>query len=174
MSGSGYLHWSNDPFEKMVIFAPDPQHTAEWIIFAVTGISICLPLIKSPFTTVMLDGFLLLMKSLSLANRSPFPSFFFGLGVTNDAAKPDCVIPIGDNGRMRVVLPTRSSLSKSMKHSSHGSSSHVNNANTGNHTLISWTMLIRFLYFRETTCQPIYVSHKIRSFYYCISLSFIT
>ncbi len=26
------------------------------------------------------------------------------------------------------------------------------NANTGNHTLISWTMLIGLLYFRETTC----------------------
>ena len=26
------------------------------------------------------------------------------------------------------------------------------NANTGNHTLISWTILIGFLYFRETTC----------------------
>ncbi len=24
MSGSGYLHRSNDPFEKMVIFPPDP------------------------------------------------------------------------------------------------------------------------------------------------------
>jgi hypothetical protein len=24
MSGSGYLHWSNDPFEKMVIWLPDP------------------------------------------------------------------------------------------------------------------------------------------------------
>jgi hypothetical protein len=24
MSGSGYLHWSNDPFEKMVIFPPGP------------------------------------------------------------------------------------------------------------------------------------------------------
>jgi hypothetical protein len=24
MSGSGYLHWSNDPFEKIVIFPPDP------------------------------------------------------------------------------------------------------------------------------------------------------
>ncbi len=23
---------------------------------------------------------------------------FVGLGVTNDAAKPDCVVPIGDNG----------------------------------------------------------------------------
>ncbi len=28
---------------------------------------------------------------------------------------------------------------------------HVKNANTGNHTLISWTILIGFLYFRETT-----------------------
>jgi hypothetical protein len=27
MSGSGYLHWSNDPFEKMVIFPPDPLQT---------------------------------------------------------------------------------------------------------------------------------------------------
>jgi hypothetical protein len=24
MSESGYLHWSNDPFEKIVIFPPDP------------------------------------------------------------------------------------------------------------------------------------------------------
>ncbi len=24
MSGSGYLHWSYDPFEKMVIFPPNP------------------------------------------------------------------------------------------------------------------------------------------------------
>ncbi len=24
MSRSGYLHWSYDPFEKMVIFRPDP------------------------------------------------------------------------------------------------------------------------------------------------------
>jgi hypothetical protein len=24
MSGSGYLHWSYDPFKKMVIFPPDP------------------------------------------------------------------------------------------------------------------------------------------------------
>ncbi len=23
---------------------------------------------------------------------------FFGLGVMNDAAKPDCILPIGDNG----------------------------------------------------------------------------
>ncbi len=45
------------------------------------------------------------------------------------------------------------------------------NANTGNHTLISWTMLIGFLYFRETTRSPRYVSHKIQTFYYCVSLS---
>jgi hypothetical protein len=24
--------------------------------------------------------------------------FFFGLGVMNDAAMPDCILPIGDNG----------------------------------------------------------------------------
>jgi hypothetical protein len=64
----------------------------------VTGISVCSPLFETPFATVVLDGFLSLMKGLSLTNRSPFLSFFFGLGVTNDAAKPDCVVPIGDNG----------------------------------------------------------------------------
>ncbi len=47
------------------------------------------------------------------------------------------------------------------------------NANTGNHTLISWTMLIGFLYFRETTCLPKYFSRNIWTFYYCISLSCI-
>jgi hypothetical protein len=25
---------------------------------------------------------------------------FFGLGVMNDAAKPDCILPIGDNGSL--------------------------------------------------------------------------
>jgi hypothetical protein len=36
------------------------------------------------------------------------------------------------------------SRSKSMKHCSHGSSNCVKNANTSNHTLISWTMLMGF------------------------------
>ncbi len=47
------------------------------------------------------------------------------------------------------------------------------NANTGNHTLISWKMHIGFLYFRETTHSPRYLSHKIQTFYYCVSLSCI-
>ncbi len=34
-------------------------------------------------------------------------------------------------------------------------------------------ILIGFLYFRETTCQSKCVSHKIRTFYYCVSLSCI-
>ncbi len=51
--------------------------------------------------------------------------------------------------------------------------SRVKNANTGNHTLISWTMLIGFIYFKETTRQPRYVSCKIRTFYYYVSLSCI-
>jgi hypothetical protein len=38
------------------------------------------------------------MKGLSLTNRLPFPSFYFGLGVTNNAAKPNCVVPTGDDG----------------------------------------------------------------------------
>jgi hypothetical protein len=27
-------------------------------------------------------------------------SFFFGLGVMNDAAEPNCILPIGDNGSL--------------------------------------------------------------------------
>ncbi len=50
------------------------------------------------------------------------------------------------------------------------------NANTGNHTMISCTQFLRKcvignLYLTETTCQPRYVSHMIQTFYYCISLS---
>ena len=77
-----------------------------------TGISVCSPLFETffatvvldgplfetPFATVVLYGFLSLIKGSSLTNRLPFPSFFFGLGVTNDAAKPNCIIPIGDDG----------------------------------------------------------------------------
>ncbi len=29
-----------------------------------------------------------------------FPSFFFGLGVINYAANPDCIVPTGDNGSL--------------------------------------------------------------------------
>ncbi len=63
-----------------------------------TWISVCSPLFETPFATLVLNGFLLLMKGLSLTNRLPFLSFYFGLGVTNDAAKPDCDVPTGDNG----------------------------------------------------------------------------
>jgi hypothetical protein len=40
------------------------------------------------------------MKGLSSTAWSPFPSVFFGLGVTIKAAKPDCVLPIGDDGSL--------------------------------------------------------------------------
>jgi hypothetical protein len=79
--------------------------------------------------------------------------FFFGLGVTKDAAKPDCVVPIGDNGssnegcsssELIVIKINETQLSWKQLLSQ--------NANTGNHTLVSCTMLIGFLYFRETTC----------------------
>jgi hypothetical protein len=38
------------------------------------------------------------MKGLSSRNQSPFPSIFFELGVTNNADKPNCVVPIEDDG----------------------------------------------------------------------------
>jgi hypothetical protein len=54
------------------------------------------------------------------------------------------------------------------------------NANTGNHTMISCTQFLRkffigFLYFIETTCEPRYISHvhEIQIFDYCVSLSCI-
>jgi hypothetical protein len=128
----------------------------------VTGISVCSPFLETPFATVVLDGFLLSMKCSSLTNQLPFPSFFFGLGVTNYAAKPDCILPTGDDGSLYegcssgeliVIYINETLLSrmlqscqkckhrKSMKHCSQGSSTHVKNANTGNYTLISQTQI---------------------------------
>jgi hypothetical protein len=109
------------------------SHMAEWIIFAVTGINVCSPLFKTPFTTVMLNGFLSLMKGLSSTNWSPFPSFFFGLGVTKMLPSPAALFERGTMIlRMTVVPPASSLLFKSMKHCSQGSSSRVNNENTEN------------------------------------------
>jgi hypothetical protein len=69
---------------------------------------------------------------------------FFGLGVTKDAAKPDCIHPTGDDGSL---YEGHSSVKlifiESMKHCSQGSSNHFKNANTGNHTLISQTQIQR-------------------------------
>jgi hypothetical protein len=90
--------------------------------------------------------------------------FFFGLGVTNNAGKPDCVVPTGDkcslyegcsSSKLIVIKINETQLSrqqklcqkcehrKSMKHCSQRSSNHVKNANTGNHTLISRTQILR-------------------------------
>jgi hypothetical protein len=85
------------------------SHMAEWIIFAVTGISVCSPLFKTSFATLVLNGFLLLMKGSSSTNWLPFPSFYFGLGVTNNAAKPNCLVPTGDDGSLYEVVPLASS-----------------------------------------------------------------
>jgi hypothetical protein len=65
-----------------------------------TGISVCSPLFKTPLSTIVLDGFILSMKGLSSTNWSPSPWFCFGLGVMNDAAKPDCILPIGDDSSL--------------------------------------------------------------------------
>jgi hypothetical protein len=40
------------------------------------------------------------MKGLSSTNWSPYPWFLFGLGVMNNAAKPNCILPIGDGGSL--------------------------------------------------------------------------
>jgi hypothetical protein len=48
----------------------------------------------------MLDGFLSSTKGLSSTNWSPSQLFFLGLGVMNNAAKPNCILPIGNNGSL--------------------------------------------------------------------------
>ncbi len=80
------------------------------------------------------------------------PSFFLDLVWQTMLPSPTALFQQGIMVLcMRVNPPASSLLFKSMKHCSQGSSNRVKNANTGNHTLISWTMLIGFLYFRETT-----------------------
>jgi hypothetical protein len=94
--------------------------------FAMTGISVCSRLFKTPFTTVMLNGILLLMKGSSLTNWSLFPSFFFDLVWQMMLLSLTALFEWGTMVLwMRVVPPARSSLSKSMKHSSHGNSNRV-------------------------------------------------
>ena len=44
--------------------------------------------------------FVLSMKGLSSTNWSPSPWFFFELGVMNDAAESNCILPIGDDGSL--------------------------------------------------------------------------
>ncbi len=81
-------------------------HMALWIILAMTGISVCLPLFKTPLSTILLDDFLSSMKGLSSTNWSPSPWFFFRLGMMNDAAKPNCILPIGDDGSLNGGPPS--------------------------------------------------------------------
>jgi hypothetical protein len=63
---------------------------------------------------------------------------FFGLGVTNDAAKPNCALPIGEDGssndgrssgKLIVIKINEAQLSRKQQL--------CQNASTGNHTLIS-------------------------------------
>ncbi len=73
MAPTSLTMWSGWPSFKTNL---SESHMAEWIIFAVTGISVCSPLFETPFATVVLDGFLLSMKGSSSTNPSPFPFFF--------------------------------------------------------------------------------------------------
>jgi hypothetical protein len=53
-----------------------------WVTLADSSrLSVFSPLFKTPFTGVVLGGFLLVMKILSSTTWSPFPSVFFGLGL---------------------------------------------------------------------------------------------
>ncbi len=111
--------------------------TSEWIIFAVTGVSLCSPLFKTPFATVVLNDFLLSMKGSSSTNQSPSPSFFSDLVWQTMLPNLIAIFLWGTMVlRMRVDPLASSLLLKSMKHCSQGSRNCVKNANTSNHTLI--------------------------------------
>ncbi len=155
---TSFTIWSGQPSFRTNL---SESHTAEWIIFAMTGISVCSPLFETffatvvldgplfetPFATVMLDGFLLSIKGLSSTNRLPFPSFFLDLVWQTMLPSPTALFQQEMMVLCMRVVPLASSLlSKSMKHSSHGSRNRAKNANTGNHTLISWTILIGFFF----------------------------
>jgi hypothetical protein len=76
MAPTSLTMWSGLPSFKMNRLE---FHMALWIILAVTGISVCSPLFKTPLSTVLLNGFLLSIKGLSSTNWSPSPWFFFDL-----------------------------------------------------------------------------------------------
>ncbi len=91
-------------------------HMALWIILAMTGISVCSPLFKTPLSTIVLNGFLLSMKGLSSTNWSPSPWVFLDLvwwtmlpGPIASFQQETMVL------RMGVVPPVSSSLSKSIR-----------------------------------------------------------
>ncbi len=71
---TSFTMWRSQQFFKTNL---SESHKAERIIFAITVISVCSPLFRTPFTTVVLDGYLLSMKGLSLTNC--FHHFFFDL-----------------------------------------------------------------------------------------------
>jgi hypothetical protein len=78
------------------------------------------------------------MKGSSLTNQLPSPSPFFGLGVMNNAAKPDCILPIGDDGSSnrhcfsgKLVVIKINEAQLSWKEQL------CQNANTGNHDFLN-------------------------------------
>jgi hypothetical protein len=85
----------------------------------------------------VLDGFLLLMKALSLTIWLPSPLPFFGLGVTNNAAKPNCVLPIADDGSLNGRCSSGKFIIEIDEAQLSWKQQLCQNANTGNHTLIS-------------------------------------
>jgi hypothetical protein len=94
------------------------------------------------FSTVMLDGFLLLKKWSFLMNWLPPPLPFFGLGVTKDAAKPEFILSIGDNGSCNGLCPSHELIIK-INEVQLGSKLQISqNEITGNHTLISCTQFL--------------------------------
>ncbi len=127
---TSFTMWSSWPSFKTNL---SESNKAEWIIFAMTGISICLPLFKTPFTTIVLNDSLSSMKGSSLTNWLPFPFFFLDLVWQTMLPSPTASFHQGTMVlRMSIVSPASSLLFKSMKHCSHGSSNLVKNANTGN------------------------------------------
>jgi hypothetical protein len=89
----------------------------------------------------VLDGFLLLMTS----SMNPLPSLlpFFGLGVTKDAAKPNCFLPIGDNGSSNGLCSSGKLIVQINEAQLRLKLQSCQNSKTDNHTLISYGQFLR-------------------------------
>ncbi len=166
--------WSDWPYFKTSLLH---SQTAEWIIFAITGLSVCSPWFKTPFATIVLNGFLSLMKGLSSTNWSPSPSVFFWLGVINNAAKPDCILPIGDDGylnegrssgeliviEINKTLLSRKQLCQKCKHQQ----SHFDFLNTASKKNSTWVFLWVDCRITPPHHLCIFICHYWKLHYYC-------
>ncbi len=101
---------------------------------------------------------------------------FFKLGVTNNAEKPNCVLPIGDNGFLNRRHSSSELIVKINKAQLSCKQQLCQNANTRNHTLISCTQLLRkilmFFLEKQLASKGMFLvrsKHSFTLFFFCFS-----